>query len=231
MASILVVEDSFESRNLIKTALAKEHSITEVETITEARSQIETTKFDLILLDVNLPDGNGYDFCPEILNSEVNAGTQIIFITVRDNPSDKVHGFYCGADDYITKPFNLSELKARVDARIRRQKSLKVANKSISNSGIEINLETQKAYIQEEGGKNLELDLTPIEFKLLYTFLDNPHQPFSRERLISRVWPQKTHVEQRGIDTHISHLRKKLGEKGDYLRSVYGMGYIFRPPR
>ncbi|HEX4923945.1 MAG TPA: response regulator transcription factor [Bdellovibrionales bacterium] len=226
MFRILLVEDSPEAQKLVTSCLGQAYDLVAASTCAEATSLIRNGQYDLILLDVMLPDGDGYQLCSLIQNNESTRDIPIIFLTAKDSLPNKVMGFSLGADDYIVKPFDPLELRARVEAKLRRISRKKEASEIIQKGDIQVNIPFQRAYLLENGQKR-DLGLTPIEFRLLLYFVQRLDQVLTREQLLLAVWGDDIHVSDRSIDTHVSKLRKKLSPKSDYIQSIYGTGYVF----
>lgn len=221
---ILAIEDSPESLELIRRAIGDAYALDCARTMSEAATKINKNAYDLVLLDVMLPDGDGYRLCSLLQTDESIRKTPIIFVTAKNGLSDKVLGFQVGADDFVTKPFDPLELKARIDSKIRkRQRERREAN-LVRVGDLEIDKDTQKAMLLHDGD-SIELDLTPIEFKLLVNMMNEPNRVFSRDELLDVVWGKNVHVYARSVDTHVSKLRKKLGDRSDMIESVHGTGY------
>jgi two-component system phosphate regulon response regulator PhoB len=148
------------------------------------------------------------------------------FLTAKNTTADKVLGFSVGADDFISKPFDGLELKARVEGRLRKRDLEKSESDTLKFGEIEINNATHRVHIYEEG-KPLDIDLTPIEFKILLLLSKDLGKSFARDEILKHVWSDSIHVSTRSVDTHVSKLRKKLGSKAGYVTSVHGSGYRF----
>ncbi len=225
MIKILLVDDSDSIGLLVKQCLSP-FEVTHVQTFADARSILADGYFDLLLIDVTMPDGNGFSFCEELSKDPKYLTVPLILLTGKNETSDKVFGLGCGACDYITKPFNGLELKARVDTHLRRQKSLN--NAVLKTPYIELDLSFQRCKVNEDGASR-DPELTPTEFRLLSALLRNIGVPLSRDEILKSVWSsQGIKVEAKGLDTHISHLRRKLGSAGALISSVYGRGYVLR---
>jgi len=226
MPKLLVVEDSQEFQMMIKSALGRGLHLEVCGSIGEARQKIQTNQFDLILLDVSLPDGSGFEFCSELQNHEKTHKTPVIFLSGRNAVTDKVLGLTLGADDYVTKPFDPTELKARVENKLRKQQ-VKIQDDTLLERGpLKMNLPNYTA-IMTIDSKDTKLDLTPIEYKILYRLAKNPGHILTRQQLIDNVWGVGAYIEDRSVDKHISSLRKKLGEFSNHIRTVSGLGYQF----
>tara|TARA_B100001971_G_scaffold215192_1_gene259858 strand:+ start:112420 stop:113115 length:696 start_codon:yes stop_codon:yes gene_type:complete len=225
--SVLLIEDSKEIYNLVNTSLST--PLIQLEwaaNAKEASDKYTSNQYDLILIDIELPDGNGIEICNQILNK--NPETSIFFLTAKDDLSEKVLGFSAGAEDYITKPFNGLELKARVEAKLKKLEILKQAKNEMKWKEIAINQATQEVSINMEGD-NKDIDLTALEFKLLIYFAQRPYEVINRDTILNDIWGEDVHVYSRSVDTHVSKLRKKLAEASHLIESVHGAGYKFNP--
>ncbi len=226
MFKVLLVEDSSDSYQLVNRALGGSVHLEWARTQREASTLLEKKDFDLILLDVMLPDGNGFQLCSVLQTHERWKNIPVILLTAKSSVHDKVMAFSIGADDHISKPFDSMELKARVDARLRKRERLIQASDTVICNDIEINKRTQKVRVMDSG-ENRELDLTPMEFKILLLMASKPNVVLTREEILNKVWGENIHVYNRSVDTHVSKLRKKLGSKGENIVSVHGTGYRF----
>ena len=171
---------------------------------------------DLILLDVMLPGKDGFEVCREIRKAGVN--TPILFLTARTHETEKVMGLDLGADDYITKPFSPRELRARIRARLRDNKP---AHPEVLRFA-DVEVDEARAEVRRAGQL---VEITPLEFKLLLTFLGNRGRVLSRDKLIDLTWGRDTYVTDRAVDAHIVNLRRKVGSES--ITSIRGMGYRF----
>lgn len=228
-SKILVIEDSQDAFQLVSRHLGTMAELKWAKSAREASMQLEKTEFDLILLDVHLPDGDGMQICSLITSNPSLAKTPVIMLTARNSPGDKVLGFSIGADDYITKPYEPLELRARVEARLRRKALYARESERVVAGPLEIDKQTQIATVNENGEDKV-LDLTPIEFKILMLIARSPNVVHSRDEILNTVWGQNIHVYSRSVDTHVSKLRRKLGQYGDLVQSVHGIGYRFVAP-
>ncbi len=154
----------------------------------------------------------------------------VIFLTAKDETSAKVLGLSLGAEDYIVKPFEAQELKARVEVRLKKNLTSKQKAQVLQRGPVEIQIASQRVSITNPAGQRQSLDLTPLEFKVLLTLASREDRVFSREELLNLAWSDNTHVTDRSIDTHIYSLRKKLGEYSSCIEAVYGQGYRFITP-
>ncbi len=220
---ILVIEDEPTIIEFLRTGLAYEGYRVAVATdgVTGLQRASET-KFDLVILDLMLPDLDGFNVCRR-LRSRGN-DVPIIMLTARKEIPDRVMGLDLGADDYITKPFSFAELLARIRAVLRRR-GHEPPPTVLSAAGITLNPETHEVYKDR-----CSIHLTPKEFALLELFMRHPRRVFTRETLLNRIWGFDFLGDTNVVDVHISHLRDKLGDRPPRLiRTVYGVGYAFRP--
>lgn len=225
MDNVLIVDDDIEIEKLIKASLPG-FSLHFAENLARARDILQFEKIDLILLDVSLPDGDGFHFFMDLQNSSHFTEIPVIFLTSRDQPNDKVTGLSLGADDYITKPFNRLELKARVALRIDKSKKLRTNNRFLQKQGLFLDVGKQQVQI-ELNRTRYPIDLTGLEFRLLLFFAENENQVLSRQTLLDSVWGTEMNVIDRTIDAHVSNLRKKIKTSAYSIQSVYGEGYRF----
>lgn len=222
---VLVVEDVLDIQMIIEACLNSSAQLIRAATKFEAIEKLKAHKIDLILLDVSLPDGDGFNLCTEIKAVDSWANIPIFFLTGKLETIDKVMAFNLGAEDYITKPFDPLELKARVEAKLRHiQKSLE---SSISTHGplrIDSARQTVEVYADNQWKA---LALTFTEFKLMTYFAKHTDHVLSRNQIIDYVWGQGVHVIDRNVDSHVSSLRKKLTPHTKLIKSVHGLGYKF----
>ena len=215
MNKILIVEDEIAISDLIKIELEIKGYRCEVANDGETASNyIESRRYDLILLDVMIPKVDGYELLEYIKQI---AGTPTIFITAKNQTTDKIKGLNLGADDYITKPFEIGELIARIEAVLRRYNKGSEVQK-IDDITINIIARTVK-----KNGK--EISLTPKEFDLLSLLIQNKNFALYRETIFEKVWGEDLEFETRTLDLHIQRLRKKLDWK-DKIKTVYKIGYM-----
>ncbi|MFZ5928033.1 MAG: response regulator transcription factor [Acidobacteriota bacterium] len=217
MPRILIVEDEPDIAQALEDDLRLEGY--EVEVARDGHSGAARGKdpgFDLILLDVMLPGKDGFDVCREIRKAGVN--TPVLFLTARTHETEKVMGLDLGASDYITKPFSPRELRARIRARLRD--SMRPQSQVLRFADVEV--DEARAEVRRAGRL---VEITPLEFKLLLTFLRNRGHLLSRDQLIDLAWGRDTYVSERAVDAHIVNLRRKIGAES--IASIRGMGYRF----
>jgi DNA-binding response OmpR family regulator len=224
---ILVIEDEKELSKSICQYLSGEQFFTETAfDFHSALEKISLYEYACIILDITLPDGSGLNILKELKRH--NKADGVIIISAKNSLDDKIQGLNAGADDYLTKPFHLSELSARVAAIIRR-KSFD-GNNTIVFDELHVNLDEKEATI-----KNTVLDLTKKEYELLLYFISNKNKVISKSAIAEHLWGDNMDLADNYdfIYTHIKNLRKKLVQTGapDYIRSIYGMGYKFSLPK
>ena len=223
MIKILVIEDHEEMSDLIKFNLdQKGYEVICSADANDGLIHLENFNPDVILLDLMLPGLKGIDFLAIVRNNKKYQHIPVIIISAKNTENDIIKGLEVGADDYLTKPFSMSILAAKVKAILRRTPAME--NKVISESGIEI--DTVNYTVRTEEG---DIVLTNKEYELLLIFLKNPKRVFTRNQLLNAVWGYDTDVYSRTVDTHISSLRKKLGDKGRIIKSVPKIGYRAEP--
>ena len=217
---ILVVDDESRMRKLVKDFLTKKgFTVIEAGDGEEAVDKFfEVKDIALIILDVMMPKMDGWQVCREIRQY---SKVPIIMLTAKSDEKDELQGFDLGVDEYITKPFSPKILVARVEAILRRSNVL-AADDTMETGGIELNKAAHEVLID---GKSVELSYK--EFELLAYFMSNQGVALSRERILNNVWNYDYFGDARTIDTHVKKLRSKLGAKGEYIKTIWGMGYKF----
>ena len=217
---ILVVDDESRMRKLVKDFLTKKgFTVIEAGDGEEAVDKFfEVKDIALIILDVMMPKMDGWQVCREIRQY---SKVPIIMLTAKSDEKDELQGFDLGVDEYITKPFSPKILVARVEAILRRSNVL-AADDTMEAGGIELNKAAHEVLID---GKSVELSYK--EFELLAYFMSNQGVALSRERILNNVWNYDYFGDARTIDTHVKKLRSKLGAKGEYIKTIWGLGYKF----
>lgn len=221
MTTILIVDDEQPMRELIRIMLTQEHMTTyEASNGQEALDLIAQLDIDLVLLDVMMPEKDGFTVCKELRQT---SNVPVIFLTAKDAEEDKVHGLRLGGDDYIVKPFSGEELTARIEAVLRRTKNLMPQSHMLTYDMIEL----------DEIGRNVmiygkKVTLTMKEFELLHLFMKHPNIVYTRDQLLEQIWSLDYAGGTRTVDTHIKTLRLKIGkEASSYIQTVWGIGYRF----
>jgi DNA-binding response OmpR family regulator len=220
---VLVVDDEEDIADLIKVNLESEgYQIEVAYNGLEVLPRIEKNQPNLIILDLMLPGIGGMDLCKRI---KEKYKIPVIMVTAKTSETDVVLGLELGADDYIKKPFSTRELTARVRSVLRRANSNEDLDKmvSITVGKVHLNATAHKVFIEDK-----EIELTLIEYKLLYLFMSNPGVAFSRDKLLDRIWGKDVFVTDRTVDVNIKRLRDKLLSEKDKLETIRGIGYRFR---
>ena len=216
---ILVVDDESRMRKLVKDFLQREgYSVLEAGDGMEAMDIFYEQKIDLVILDVMMPRMDGWQTCREIRRDST---VPIIMLTARSEERDELQGFELGVDEYISKPFSPKILVARVGALLKLIYGTD-AEEKMEAGGIELD---KAAHQVQVDGKSI--DLSYKEFELLTYFLENQGIALSREKILNNVWNYDYFGDARTIDTHVKKLRNKLGDKGNYIKTIWGMGYKF----
>lgn len=216
---VLIADDESRMRKLVKDFLVKEEfSVIEAEDGEQALELFFSSKdISLVILDIMMPKLDGISVCKEIRNY---SNVPIIMLTAKCDERDELNGFGCGADEYITKPFSPKVLIARVNALLRR--TVQASEGAVDIGGIVIDKEAHTVTID-----SVPVDLSIKEFELLSYFVLNKGVALSREKILNNVWNYDYYGDARTIDTHVKKLRSKLGDKGDYIKTIWGMGYKF----
>lgn len=216
---VLVVDDESRMRKLVRDFLVKSnYDVIEAGDGEEALDRFFANKdIALIVLDVMMPKLDGWQVCKEIRSY---SKVPIIMLTARTDEQDELHGFQMGVDEYISKPFSPKILVARVEAILRRSNA--ISSDAIRVGGIDINKAAHQVTID-----GVPVELSFKEFELLSYFVDNQGIALSREKILNNVWNYDYFGDARTIDTHVKKLRSKMGNKGEYIKTIWGMGYKF----
>lgn len=226
--SIFVVEDETDMLDLLAFILTKEgFKVFKFNKADEVLRKMESTMPDLVLLDVMLPDISGFELCKKIKDNPKTSDIPVILLTSRNDEYDVIMGFNFGCSDYIIKPFNEKILMARIKATIAN--SCKRCSSDNKNNGV---IEIGKLIIDfsefEASIKNKIIDLTPLEFKLLYFLTKNQNKVYTRQQLFIELYESNDNRSDRAIDILINRIRKKIGSYGNNIESIYGVGYSFK---
>ena len=217
---LLLVEDDAEIREIIIDYFTEKSggalTIDAAETGIEGQLKCIDNEYDLILLDVMLPEVDGFTICRELRKK---SDVPIIFITARHNESDRLHGYKLGCDDYVTKPFSLAELHAKVNALLKRSKGM-IRREVMTAGKIKLDPYRYTTYINDE-----EIILAPIEFAILKILMENQGKVVGRDSLIIRIWGYDFDGNDRVIDNHVKKLRQALGGASTQVRTVFKKGY------
>ena len=220
MGRILLVEDTPEYQRLVERSLGH-HTVTVVDTVDGASEFLDEHTVDLILLDLNLPDKHGYSLLSE-LQTNPSFTTPVFCLTSKKEVTDKVTAFSLGAEDYIVKPFDPIEFKARVDAKLSKKAAWR-ENQILGP--LHIDRVAHQLKIFRKSGEPEQVMLTQTEFKLLSCLAQRPGRVFSRDELLNSAWGTSSDVANRAVDVHVCSLRKKLGIYSKCIKAVSGVGY------
>ena len=226
MYHILVVDDEARIRSIIrKYAEFEGHTVTEAGDGMEAVHLCRKGTFDIIILDIMMPELDGFSACREIRKQ---TQTPIIMLSARGEEYDRINGFECGADDYVVKPFSPRELMLRVEAVMKRVKQSAAENAQqneiveFDGGGLRVDLTARIVYV--DGAR---VEMSPKEYELFFYLLRNRNVALTREKLISEVWGYDFYGDARTLDTHVKLLRRSLGRYSDYIVTLRGVGYRF----
>lgn len=216
---IVLIDDDETTHAIVKGVLSKDINLISYFNLKEAMHSLEKDTIpSLVIIDRVLPDGDGIHLCSNMRTIERFKEVPIIFLSGKIDETDVVSGFFAGADDYLKKPVSPLELKARIHARLRIQ------NMTMALGKITIDVNSHRAF-KHAGVNKSEIDLTRIELKLLMTLMRSPERIFTRDALITNVWGGNLNLNDRVIDTHISHLRKKIEGADLKIEALRGEGY------
>jgi len=219
---IYVVEDEPDILELVSLNLERVNfKVKCFENADSFLEMVETKKPDLVILDLMLPDADGFDVCKHLKSDEKTRAIPIIMLTAKGDEIDRILGLELGADDYVTKPFSVKELVARVKAVLRRP-LMDVPKDRIELGDGALIIDTERHEVIRDGKR---IDLTSTEFKILKLLASKKGLVFSREKILDYLWGNEKIVVDRTIDVHIKHLREKLGEAAKFIKNIRGLGY------
>ncbi len=215
--NLLIIEDEPQIREIIRTYAEKESfEVFEAGTGKEAFELFAERDYKMVILDVMLPDTDGWTILRKIRDKMT---VPVIMLTARAEEEDKLFGFDLGADDYMTKPFSAKELMARIKTVLKRN-NIVTQGEIIHIGGIEMNTSFHQVSLQGE-----PVEMTPLEYSLLSFFVNNRNLAMSRTQILDGVWGYDYFGDERTVDTHVKRLRKKLGEEGEHIKTIRGVGY------
>ena len=221
---IALIEDDADLSFTIRLNLEREgYEVANFTNGLEGLMHVQQDGFDFLILDLNLPDLDGFTICREIRRTPATASLPVLMLTARSSEQDRVMGLELGADDYLVKPFSVRELLARVSAILRRAGGSEAEASVYDDGELRIDGRTLRVYVKGE-----EVRLAKKELELLWMLVRNRPAVVSRNRILSEVWQVADDVETRTVDAHIRNLRKKIGK--DRIRTVIGYGYRFQAP-
>lgn len=220
---ILVVDDEEDLCEILKFNLENEGFWVDTANSAEEALKLDLTRYNLLLLDVMMGEISGFKMASMLKKDKNTASIPIIFITARDTENDTVTGFNLGGDDYISKPFSLREVVARVKAVLRRTAETQAAQPDIlTYHGLSMDIAQKRVTINGE-----DVSLTKKEFEILKLLLKSPGKVFSREDILAKIWSDEVYVLDRTVDVNITRLRKKIGDYGKHIITRLGYGYCF----
>ena len=226
MKKVLVVEDEQAIAEAVRARLASEgYEVTVASDGRRAINAVSLDRPDLVVLDLMLPGMDGLEVCREIQKIQ---WIPVLMLTARTEEADKVAGLAVGADDYLTKPFSMRELMARVRAILRRIERIQQSSAAESVNRFDLTVDAARRRVLRA---DEEIPLTPLEFEILLTLARSPGVVFSREQLMERVWGYRDYAGGRVVDSHVARIRRKLGDEAAeprYIRTVHGVGYAFK---
>ena len=231
MKKILIVEDDRIQLDLVSAVLKEDYSLVFAKTIEDADKLLMEHTFDMFIIDLSLPDGNGLNFCTKIRNDKSYQKIPIFIISSNTDIYTKIASLELGADDYITKPAHPIELKTKIKNKFKRlQEEMGVSN-LYKVDKFDIDYEKRRVSLELSDGSRKEVELTNKEFDLFALLAKNEGRVFSRQDLIDRAWSTNINITDRVIDTHVASIRKKISPYSEYVSSEYGIGYRFRVPK
>ena len=225
MTRVLVVDDEADIRELLRELLGRAgHEVVEAPNGSEALKLFYSERPDFVILDVQMPVLDGWETLARIRDV---SDVPVLMLTARAEELDKVRGLRAGADDYLTKPFGRQELLARVSANLRRAGTRETVPELYADAFVTIDFAQRSVFAGDD-----QVSLTPLEFRLLTAFVQNPNQVLSHEQLLELVWGDERAAERDQVKLYVGYLRRKLGTSGDDppIETVRGFGYRYRPP-
>lgn len=231
MKKILVLEDDKIQIDLVNTVLREDYSLIFANRIEDADSLLQDHNFDMFMIDLGLPDGNGLNFCTKIRNDRTYQKIPIFIISSNTDVYTKIASLELGADDYITKPVHPIELKTKIKNKFKRLQDESGASNLYKADKFHIDYEKRRLLIEMEDQKTKEIELTNKEFDLFALLAKNEGRVFSRQDLIDKAWSKNINITDRVVDTHVASIRKKITPYSEYITSEYGIGYKFKIPK
>jgi len=224
MARVLVIEDEPDLQKVLEYNLRLAgHEVVAALRAEDGLKLARERKPDLVILDLMLPDLPGTEVCKSMKRDPKTKSIPVLMLTAKGSEIDRVVGFELGADDYVVKPFSVRELVLRIEAIMRRGQSEERSTRSSIEFGIlRVDLEAHRVWVADR-----EVDLTALEFNLLVTLYDRRNRVQNRTTLLDDVWGIEASITTRTVDTHVKRLREKLGQAGNYIETVRGVGYRF----
>jgi two-component system phosphate regulon response regulator PhoB len=222
MATVVVIEDENDLRQVLEYNLQQAGYTVRAAPRGQEGLALCRQGADLLVLDLMLPDMSGTEVAKRLRADQATRAIPIIMLTARAEEVDRVVGFEVGADDYVTKPFSMRELLLRVQALLRRARGELGGEAAIEFGALRVDRAAHRVFVE-----GAEIELTPLEFKLLVVLYERKNRVQSRETLLEDVWGVSSEITTRTVDTHVKRLREKLGAAGGYIETVRGVGYRF----
>lgn len=223
---LLAIDDETDQQRILSHLFSRQYALTQAFTLSEADQELLRKSFDLILLDLQLPDGDGFSYFGKLQSQEHTREIPVVFLTSSGDAPKEIMGLTLGAEDYIVKPIDPARLRARIEAKIRQLGGRRIREQVLQRGNLKLVVSLQRASLIQNG-KETPINLTQVEFKLLFHFLRFEDVVFTREQLLMAAWGDASRVYDRTVDMHISNIRKKIAN-GDYeIQSVHGVGYRF----
>ncbi len=225
---ILVVDDEKDIVDILKYNLERENEF-EVLTANNGKEALALAEIgpDIIILDIMMPELNGFEVCKQLKNNPATSKIPVIFLTAKENEIDEILGLEIGADDYISKPISPRKVLARIKSVIRRSQNEKqiqtISDDNIRFKNLEIDTASHSVKL-----KDREIFFPKKEFQLLHFLLSNRGKVYSREILLNRIWGENIYVVDRTVDVHVAKVREKLGDYAEYIETIKGLGYRFK---
>lgn len=226
--NILVVDDEKDIVDIIKYNLERENEF-DVITASNGKEALQAAESlpDLIILDIMMPELNGFEVCKQLKSNSLTSKIPVIFLTAKENEIDEILGLEIGADDYIIKPISPRKVIARIKSVIRRSKNEQETpvklEENVKFRNLEIDSSMHSVRINEK-----EIFFPKKEFQLLHFLISNRGRVYSREILLNQIWGENIYVVDRTVDVHVAKVREKLGEYSDFIETIKGLGYRFR---
>lgn len=223
---VLVLEDEKSHQLIIDKSLSSHYQLDFVSSAEDALELLEAHRYEAFIIDVVLPQSSGFEVLAQIRKISHYEFTPALILSAREQLHSKLTGFSLGADDYVVKPVNGQELKARIDSKLRTaQKILRLSVSEVLEAGdLHLDMRGHKVFFKE-GGKIRDIYLSPIEFKILSFLFREMKKNVTRKQIIHEVWGDNERIQERSVDGHIAAIRKKLKGRGHWIRSVHRVGY------
>lgn len=222
---ILVIDDEVMLLSLLERSLSSDYEVKTASSGRDAVRLCEEIKFDLLIMDVNMPEADGFQTLSSIRNLDHYRNIPVLFLSGRNELDSKLLAFELGARDYMQKPIHTKELRARIRVHLEKAKQGEAAQ-IIDGPQLQFHVEENRVLLKES---NAFIDLTKIECGILLILMENPEKVISREKILETVWGQQLNVLSRTVDAHIKKIRKKLNEAADVIESIHGVGYRYSP--